>query len=69
MAVLIWGGRHLLVVARAIVLAEEGILSQAAVFARECGLPAVVGIPRADKTIKTGRQIIVDGSKGTVKIT
>lgn len=43
-----------------------GVLSHGATVAREYGLPAVVGVPRATEIIKNGQQITIDGSAGTV---
>lgn len=45
-----------------------GIMSHAAIVAREYGLPAVVGTGRATNVIKTGQTIRVDGTKGTVEV-
>jgi pyruvate,water dikinase len=45
-----------------------GVMSHAAIVAREYGLPAVVGTGRATATIRTGQMIRVDGSEGTVTV-
>jgi pyruvate,water dikinase len=45
-----------------------GILSHAAVVAREYGLPAVVGAAGAAAAIKDGMRIRIDGSAGTIAI-
>jgi pyruvate,water dikinase len=45
-----------------------GVMSHAAVVAREYGLPAVVGTGTATKAIKTGDRIRVDGDAGAVTI-
>jgi pyruvate,water dikinase len=45
-----------------------GVMSHAAIVAREYGLPAVVGAAGATKRIKTGDRLRVDGSAGTVTI-
>ena len=42
-------------------------LSHAAIVARECGIPAVVGCGNATTMLHTGDEVIVDGSAGTVK--
>ena len=42
-------------------------LSHAAIVARECGIPAVVGCGNATTLLCTGDEVIVDGSAGTVK--
>jgi pyruvate,water dikinase len=45
-----------------------GANSHGAVVAREYGIPAVVGVPRATETIITGQRIIVDGTSGAIMI-
>jgi pyruvate, water dikinase len=45
-----------------------GIMSHAAIVAREYGLPAVLGTGTATKTIKTGDRVRVDGDAGLVTI-
>jgi pyruvate, water dikinase len=45
-----------------------GVMCHAAIVAREYGLPAVVGVTSATKTIKTGDRIRVDGDAGVVTI-
>jgi pyruvate,water dikinase len=45
-----------------------GIMSHAAIVAREYGLPAVVGTGFGTTTIKTGQRIRVDGNRGVVTI-
>jgi pyruvate,water dikinase len=45
-----------------------GVMSHAAIVAREYGLPAVVGTGFATTVIKTGQRIRVDGSEGVVTI-
>jgi pyruvate,water dikinase len=53
-------------IAGAIVTDVGGVLSHAAIVAREFGLPAVVGTEVGTTTIRTGQTITVDGSKGVV---
>ena len=43
-------------------------LSHAAIVARECGIPAVVGCGNATSLLHTGDTVTVDGSSGSVKI-
>ena len=43
-------------------------LSHAAIVARECGIPAVVGCGNATMLLHTGDEVIVDGRAGTVKL-
>jgi len=45
-----------------------GMMSHAAIVAREYGLPAVVGTGNATSAIKTGDRVRVDGDSGTVTI-
>jgi pyruvate,water dikinase len=53
---------------RATVTDVGGVMSHAAIVAREYGLPAVVGTGRATAAIRTGQTIRVDGSEGTVTV-
>jgi phosphohistidine swiveling domain-containing protein len=52
--------------ASAIVERRGGMLIHGAIIAREYGLPCVTGIPDADKIIRTGHYITVDGYLGIV---
>ena len=52
----------------AVVTARGGMLSHAALVAREYGLPAVVGCGAAMTEIADGARVRVDGDKGTVWI-
>ncbi|MEU3623072.1 phosphoenolpyruvate synthase [Amycolatopsis coloradensis] len=45
-----------------------GLMTHGAVIAREYGLPAVVGVERATKTIKDGQRIRVNGTDGYIEI-
>jgi pyruvate,water dikinase len=54
--------------AAAAVLDGGGIMSHAAIIAREYGLPAVVGIGNATKRIRTGDRLRVDANNGIVTI-
>jgi pyruvate,water dikinase len=45
-----------------------GMMSHAAIIAREYGMPAVVGTGHATKLIKTGDRVRVDGDSGVVTI-
>ncbi|MDB4897336.1 MAG: hypothetical protein JWN15_3598 [Firmicutes bacterium] len=58
----------LLAVASAIVTDTGGVVSHAAVVAREFGLPAVVGATGATRLIKTGQLIRVDGTNGIITL-
>jgi pyruvate,water dikinase len=52
----------------AAVLDAGGIMSHAAIVAREYGLPAIVGTGSGTKRIKTGDRVRVDANTGTVTI-
>lgn len=52
--------------ASAIVTEEGGLLSHAAIIARELGKPCVVGVRSATSLIQTGVPVRVDGSGGSV---
>jgi phosphohistidine swiveling domain-containing protein len=52
----------------ALVTETGGILSHAAVIAREYGLPAVVGAAGATAAIRDGTRIRVDGTTGTITV-
>ncbi len=53
---------------QAVVTEHGGLLSHAAITAREFGLPAVLGIADVTLNIKTGTLLFVDGVAGIVKI-
>jgi len=54
--------------AAGVVMDMGGVLSHSAIIAREYGLPAVVNVGPASRTIRTGQTIRVDGDRGTVTI-
>lgn len=58
----------LFAVASAVVTETGGILSHAAVTAREYGLPAVLCVENATRAIQDGQALEVDGSNGIVRI-
>ncbi|MBW4565494.1 MAG: hypothetical protein KME32_31295 [Mojavia pulchra JT2-VF2] len=58
----------LLPIIKGIITDRGGLLSHAAIVAREYGLPAVVGCMDATKMIPNGARIQIDGAKGEVKI-
>ena len=55
-------------IAAAIITDQGGMLSHAAIEAREFGLPCVVGTQSATSRIPEGAIVEIDGLKGTVKI-
>jgi pyruvate,water dikinase len=57
-----------LTLAGAVVTADGGPLSHAAVLARELGIPAVVGAPGALSEIADGALIEVDPGRGVVRL-
>ena len=54
--------------AAAIVTDQGGILSHAAIVARELKKPCIVGTGNATKLLKNGQQVTVDASQGIVQI-
>ncbi|MFO0000918.1 MAG: PEP-utilizing enzyme [bacterium] len=52
--------------AGAVVLELGGMLSHAAVVARELGVPAVVNVEGACSRLHDGQVVLVDGSRGIV---
>ncbi|HRI71053.1 MAG TPA: PEP-utilizing enzyme, partial [Polyangium sp.] len=62
------GWTPLFLTAAGLVMEMGGSMSHGSVVAREYGIPAVVGVPNATKTIETGQEIIVDGGAGTVTL-
>jgi pyruvate,water dikinase len=58
----------LFAVASAIVTETGGVLSHAAVVAREYRLPAVLGVTDATRLIRDGDMLEVNGSEGTVRL-
>jgi len=51
-----------------LVIERGGLLSHAAILAREYGVPLVIGIPDATLRVRTGQDLGIDGSRGTVTI-
>lgn len=56
-------------IAAAVVTETGGVLSHAAIVAREHGIPAVLGIPQATTRIHDGTRITVNGTEGIVTAT
>lgn len=52
----------------AVVTELGGVISHAAIVARENGLPAVVGIPAATQKVRNGQRLRVDGQNGVVEV-
>ncbi|HXI45517.1 MAG TPA: PEP-utilizing enzyme, partial [Candidatus Acidoferrales bacterium] len=55
-------------IAGGLVTNTGGVLSHAAVVAREFGLPAVVGVAGATTTVRDGQLVEIDGTAGTVRL-
>jgi pyruvate,water dikinase len=62
------GWTPLFLTAAGLVMEMGGAMSHGAVVARECGIPAVVGVPRATDRIKTGDRVTIDGASGTIEV-
>lgn len=62
------GWTPLLAVASAVITAAGGMLSHAAVVAREFGIPAVLAVEDATLLIPDGARVSVNGSEGTVTL-
>jgi pyruvate,water dikinase len=58
----------LFAIAGGLVTNTGGVVSHAAVVAREFGLPAVVGVGGATTTIPDGATVVIDGTTGYVRI-
>lgn len=54
--------------AGALVMETGGVLSHGAIVARECGIPAVAGIPGVHRRLHTGQPLRVDGAAGRVYV-
>jgi phosphohistidine swiveling domain-containing protein len=52
--------------ARRLIVEMAGVLSHGAILARECGNPAVAGVPGATQLFRDGERVRVDGSTGTL---
>ena len=61
------GWTPLFLTAGGLVMEMGGSNSHGAVVAREYGIPAVVGVPRATSAIATGATVTVDGAAGEVR--
>ena len=54
-------------IAAAVVTEHGGLLSHAAIVAREVGIPAVLAVPDATRTLVDGALVTVDGHRGQVR--
>ena len=55
--------------AAGLVLEAGGVLSHGAIVARELGIPALVGVADATRTIRDGEEVVVDADAGVVRLT
>ncbi|WP_193104357.1 PEP/pyruvate-binding domain-containing protein [Brachybacterium sp. FME24] len=55
-------------IAGAVVTETGGVLSHAAILARELGIPAVLAVPGALQRIPDGATVTVDGDDGTIQV-
>lgn len=62
------GWTPVFVIAKGVITDTGGLLSHASIIAREYGLPMITNIKNATQAIHTGQTVLIDGSKGTVKI-
>ncbi len=62
------GQTHFLMLAGALVMEVGGILSHGAILARELGIPTVAQVKDATSILRTGQQVLVDGTKGEIII-
>ena len=56
--------QHLLTRVAAVVTEQGGMTCHAAILARELGIPAVVGVKDATRSVETGSTVLVDGNTG-----
>ena len=61
-----WGLVFFLI--KGLVMERGGMLSHGAIIAREYGIPTVVGVRDATRSIPPGVRVMVDGDQGLVRI-
>ena len=62
----VFAGRFL--AAGGLITEVGGMMTHGSVVAREYGIPAVVGVDQATTRLKTGQQIRLDGTVGTISL-
>ena len=62
------GWTPLFLTAGGLVMEIGGMITHGSVVARECGIPAVVGVHQATTRLKTGDRVRVDGNSGRVTV-
>jgi pyruvate,water dikinase len=58
----------LFLAAAGLVTEVGGVMSHGAIVARECGLPAVVGVAGATRHLRTGQRVRIDGGSGRIVV-
>lgn len=58
----------LFAIAAGVITETGGVLSHAAIVAREYGIPAILGVPDALRRIRDGQLIELDGAAGTITL-
>jgi len=53
--------------AKAVITEYGGIMAHSAIIAREYEIPCVVKIEKATEILKTGEEVIVNGTNGTIQ--
>lgn len=62
------GWTPLFINASGLILEVGGALTHGAVVAREYGMPAIVGVRDATRTLQTGQRVRVDGNRGIIEL-
>lgn len=62
------GWTALIALSQGLIIEHGGVLSHAAIVARELGIPAVIGARDATNLYKDGQKVKINGSTGTIKI-
>lgn len=62
------GWTPLFLAAAGLVMETGGLVTHGSVVARECGIPAVVGVRQATERLRTGQRLRIDGSAGRVTV-
>lgn len=62
------GWTPLFINASGLIMEVGGNLTHGSVVAREYGIPAIVGVREATKTLQTGQQVRIDGNRGIIEI-
>ena len=62
------GWTPLFINAGGLIMEVGGIMNHGSVVAREYGIPAVVGVRDATKTLQTGQRVRIDGNRGIIEL-